>query len=43
MGLGNDMGLHKRHGETVVLEGLGLVVLSMFLFFRVCQFSGVYT
>ena len=23
MGLGNDMGLHKRHGETVVLEGLG--------------------
>ena len=23
MGLGNDMGLHKRHGETVGLEGLG--------------------
>lgn len=23
MGLGNDMGFHKRHGEIVGLEGLG--------------------
>ena len=23
MGLGNDMGLHKRHGETVGLENTG--------------------